>query len=190
MKNVLFLQHLMQFNVTRKITGKVADKSIEINNFLIDIDHMKIYKLKFDKSSKLSFAILIIGAATFYSALVYFDETKSFFHYLILFPIISFVILIPFIQLKLTKVYTDKNTLNIKIWFHHKSIPLDTIHTIEYNKSWLYSGATMKYSISRNSLIIKYNKYDEILLGIEDTTALIEEIQQINNELRIIKSNS
>ncbi len=62
-------------------------------------------------------------------------------------------------------------------------ISISIIHEIEKNKG-LYAGM-IKPALSTKGLILKYNRYDDILISPERADEFIAELQKINPEIKV-----
>ncbi|WP_070137939.1 PH domain-containing protein [Crocinitomix algicola] len=80
-----------------------------------------------------------------------------------------------------TKYYIDKNQFFIKAGFLMKiNIPVEKIRSIEKTNSKLSAPAP-----SFDRLLIKYNKYDEVIISPNNQKELAADLLQINAEIQV-----
>lgn len=84
---------------------------------------------------------------------------------------------------KATSYEITKNQIKYKSGFINGAIDINNIQSITRNKT-LWVG--MKPALSRNGLIIKYNKYDVLYISPKTNTSFITEILKLNSSIIII----
>lgn len=77
----------------------------------------------------------------------------------------------------------EKGLLKYQSGFMKGNIPICNIIEIQKNKT-LWSGK--KPALSKNGLIIKYNKFDEIYIAPENNDEMLADLLAINNKILII----
>lgn len=137
------------------------------------------FLLKTDKYTRN--VLLVTGTVTLlYTFLILVFDSKS---WLTLIPLNLSVFLVHFLAYKTSKITIEENDLIVGVFWIRKRISIDSIRAIEFNKSWSYSGSTIKVAMSKNNLIVHYNKFDEILIGPKDERLFIQELEKRNPEI-------
>ena len=150
---------------------------------------MKVYKLKRDRSSLFLFLLPMASVAVL-AIIISLTQAMppSGLGLLLIIGLSSGCL--PFLLTKLIKIRTENQVLYLRMLFYTLQIPFASIRRIEHNNSFMYAGATVKFTLTKNCMIVKYNKYDEILLGIENEEEFLKEVLEGNPALEIKELNS
>lgn len=137
-----------------------------------------IFKTRVDLFYKL---VVVFVFLLFSFVLFNIDFKKnSFGFYFIL--IIQITIIFFFIASALTTKFIISDTeLICKTFYWKKKIPFNLIRKVE-KQSGLYAG--WKINTAYKSLIVYYNKYDELLISPENELAFIEELTKRLEEFK------
>lgn len=137
------------------------------------------FPLKKDKSTRNFYYIMggILIAQTF--LILLFDSSA----FMLILGLNLLSALLPYIAYKSSKISIQGNQLIAKVYWISKKIDIEKIRYVEFNHSWSYSGSSIKVAISKNNLILHYEKYEELLVGPADELTFINELRKINPEI-------
>lgn len=138
---------------------------------------MKIYKA----NRKGFINYLLIGSLILPIIVFLLDKGTFTEKPFILLPLLSPLILIFWIYFD-TFYKIENNELIYRSGFLRGKIEILNIKEIHKGKT-MWSG--IKPALARNGLIIKFNKYDEIYIALENNDELISDLIKLNSEIKI-----
>ena len=140
---------------------------------------MKNYKAKREPSLK----FILLGILLLPIAIFLLDTETFLAKPFILLPLLVPVLLIVWVFFN-TNYKIKEYQLHYRFGVWRGKIEINSITEIIIGKT-LYSGK--KPAMARNGLIIKYNKFEEIYVAPENKDEMIEDLLQLNPDIRIIQ---